>query len=192
MAVPTRELTIDPSRAALLVVDVQERLAAAMPADERAAVQRNVLILVEAARRLGIPIVASEQYPKGLGHTVPAVAEALAAVPGVHRFEKLEFACPAAAPWSDIAGELRREQWIVTGMETHVCVYQSVRALVDAGAVVHVPADGVCSRTAANKQIGLSLIERAGGVITSTETVVFDALKRAGTEDFKALSKMIR
>jgi nicotinamidase-related amidase len=187
------DLRIDPARAALLVVDVQQRLAAAMPSEDLAAVERNVRILVEAARLLHIPVVASEQYPRGLGPTVPSVAQALDG-PGldVRRFEKLEFACPAAPAWEPIWSELRRDQWIVTGMETHVCVYQSVRDLVRRGATVHVPIDGVASRTRENRRIGLSLIERAGGVVSSTETVVFDALGRAGTEEFKALSKLVK
>lgn len=190
------DLRIDPVRAALLIVDIQDRLAAAMPPETRAQVERNVLILIEAARRLGIPIVASEQYPKGLGPTIPPLQEALAAAEKagatVRRFEKVEFAAPQAPAWDGIWNDLRRQQWIVTGMETHVCVYQSVRDLTARGAVVHTPNDAVSSRTPENRAVGLSLIERAGGIITSTETVVFDALRRAGTEDFKVLSRMIK
>lgn len=188
-----KDLKIDPARAALLVVDIQERLAAAMPEADRAACERNVAILVELARRKGIPVVASEQYPRGLGPTVPAIAEALAA-PGieVHRFEKVEFACPEAPPFEELWRRLGRTQWIVTGMETHVCVYQSVRGLVAKGATVQVPRDAVASRTPENRSVGLALIERAGGLVTSTEAVVFDALGKAGTDDFRALSKLIR
>ncbi len=190
------DLRVDPARAALLVVDIQDRLAAAMPAEGRALLERNVLILIEAARRLGMPIVASEQYPKGLGPTVPALQEALAAAEQagavVRRFEKVEFAAPQAPAWDGIWEDLRRQQWIVTGMEAHVCVYQSIRELAGRGAVVHAPGDAVISRTPENKAVGLALIERAGGVVTSTETVVFDALQRAGTEDFRALSRLIK
>jgi nicotinamidase-related amidase len=207
------DLKLDPTRAALLVVDIQDRLAAAMPPDGRAQAERNVVILIEAARRLGMPIVASEQYPRGLGPTVQVLQETLAAASirgptvqvlqetlaaaeqagaTVRRFEKVEFAAPQAPAWEGIWSDLRREQWIVTGMETHVCVYQSVRDLVARGAVVHTPVDAVTSRTPENKGIGLTLIERAGGIVTSTETVVFDALQRAGTEDFRALSRLIK
>jgi nicotinamidase-related amidase len=177
----------------VLVVDVQDRLAAAMPPEARAACERNVGLLVELARRKGMPVVVSEQYPKGLGPTTRAVQDAIAA-PGVevHRFEKVEFACPDAPPFGDIFARLGRRQWIVAGMEAHVCVYQTVRGLAAAGAAVHVPRDAVVSRTAENHAVGLDLIERAGGIVTSTEVVVFDALQRAGTDDFKALSKLIK
>jgi len=187
------DLRIEPARAALLLVDFQDRLAAVMPPDDRAAVERNILILLELARRLALPLVVSEQYPKGLGATVPALADAIASFgPGVLRFEKLEFGCADCAPFRDIHARLDRTQWIVVGMETHICVYQTVRGLCEWGASVHVPADAVISRNPANVRIGLGLIERAGGVVTTTETVVFDALKRAGSDDFKALSRLLR
>lgn len=192
-SVPPDDLRIDPGRAALLVIDFQERLAAAMPPAELAACQRNVLVLVELARRLRLPVVASEQYPRGLGPTVPAIAAALAQ-PGlaVERFEKLDFSCADAPPFAAIHRRLDRPQWILAGMETHVCVYQTGRGLLARGAQVHVPADAVVSRAAANVRIGLDLLARAGAVVTSTETVVFDALRCAGTDDFRALSKLVK
>lgn len=185
------DLRIDASRSALLIVDVQERLAAAMPSEGRAACERNVAILVELARRLRIPVVLSEQYPQGLGPTVPALREALAGLE-VARFEKVEFSCTGAAPFQEIFRRLHRPQWIVVGMEAHVCVYQTARGLVQQGALVQIPADAVVSRTAENRRIGLALCERAGAVVTSTETVVFDGLGRAGTDDFRALSPLVR
>lgn len=187
------DLKIDPPRAAVLVVDVQDKLAMAMPEADRLACEKNVVILVELARRKGMPVVVSEQYPKGLGATVKAVADALAA-PGldVRRLEKMEFACTEAAPFEGILAALGRRQWIVAGMETHVCVYQTVRGLVARGAQVQVPRDAVCSRTPENRNVGLALMERAGAVVTSTEAVLFDALQCAGTDDFKALSRLVR
>src|SRR5262249_8257745 len=102
-AVMTPDLRIDPARAALLVVDVQERLFAAMDPTERARVQRTLLVLVELARRLAIPVVSSEQYPKGLGPTLPELVQALDAPElAVHRFEKLEFSCVAAPGFAPI------------------------------------------------------------------------------------------
>ena len=172
---------------ALLVIDVQERLAAAMPDEVRERLEKNVVILLEAARRFGLPVVVSEQYPKGLGHTTARVAAALDQAGDVHRLEKLEFsAC------DNPAFPYLRPRWIVTGMEAHVCVLQSVRGLLGRGAEVQVVADAVSSRTKQNWRIGLDLAGRAGAAITSTETVVFELLGRAGTEDFKALSKLIR
>ena len=188
-------LAIERSRAALLVIDVQERLAAAMAPEPMAALVRNTCILLEAARRFGLPVVASQQYPKGLGQTVQPVAAALAALPpdSLHRFDKLEFSACAAPAFADIAPRLAgRDQWLVCGMEAHVCVYQTVRHLRQETDAVHVVRDAVLSRTPDNLAVGLSLIERTDSIITSTETVIFDLLGAAGTDDFKALSKLIR
>jgi nicotinamidase-related amidase len=188
-----QDLRIVPERAALVMVDVQERLWAVMAEEHRAGCLRNLEILVELARRLRIPVVQSEQYPQGLGRTISPLATALAA-PDVRlmRLEKVEFACTDAPGWGAIAGELRRDQWIVAGMEAHVCVYQTVRGLAASGHMVHVPADAVISRTRDNRQIGLDLCARVGGVVTATEVVVFDALHRAATDDFRAMSRLVK
>jgi nicotinamidase-related amidase len=188
-------MALVPERAVLVVVDVQERLSAAMEPAELAQVERNVCILIELARQLDIPVVASEQYPRGLGPTREPIAQALSALEGgLHRFEKLEFSvcrCDAFAKVFDAIGGART-QFILAGMETHVCVYQSARDLRARGLIVHVPADAVISRADANRRLGLGLMERAGAVITSTETLVFDALGRAGTDAFKAMSRLVR
>lgn len=180
------------NRAALLVVDIQDRLAAAMPEATRESVIRNTNVLIEAAKRFGLPIVVSQQYPKGLGTTVSSIEDGLRDAANVHRFDKLEFSAAGTPELSALLPELKRDQWIVTGMEAHVCVYQSARGLVERGYQAHVVADAVSSRTEENWQIGLNLAERAGGIVTSTEVVVFDLLGRAGTDDFKALSKLIK
>jgi nicotinamidase-related amidase len=180
------------TRAALLVVDIQDKLVPAMPADALAAVMCNTAILVTAADRLGLPIVVSEQYPRGLGPTSAAIEQALAGARGVHRFDKLEFSAVAAPAFAALAPRLGRDQWIVCGMETHVCVFQTGRDLVARGWAAHVCADAVCSRTAANRELGLGLLARAGAIVTSTETVVFDLLGRAGTDEFRALAKVVK
>ena len=188
------EIAIAADRAALLVVDVQDKLAAVMPPDDMARLTRNVAILCEAARRFAIPVVVSQQYPRGLGPTVEGVEKALAGLPGerLHRFDKVEFSVCAAPDFAAVEQRLDgRDQWIVTGMECHICVYQSARALRAGGAAVHVVRDAVISRTPENRDVGLALIERAGALITTTETVVFDLLQRAGSDDFKALSRLI-
>jgi len=187
-------LSLERGRAALLVIDVQERLAAAMPPDPMAALVRNVCVLIETARRFGLPVVVSQQYPRGLGQTVQPVADALATLPegSLHRFDKVEFSACAAPASAGLWPRLARDTWIVAGMETHVCVYQTVRHLREGGAAVHVVRDAVLSRSDENRATGLALIERTGAVITSTEVVVFDLLQKAGTEDFKALSKLVR
>lgn len=182
-------------RAVLLVIDIQERLTAAMPPAVAEHTVRNAAILVEAAARLGVPIVWSEQYPKGLGKTVAAIDTALAAASAagarVHRVEKLEFSL-APHLGSPGLGLPESPQWILAGMETHVCVYQTARDLLGVGGSVHVVADAVCSRTKANWRIGVERLRSEAAAVTSTESVVFELLGRAGTDEFKALSKLIK
>jgi nicotinamidase-related amidase len=179
-------------RAALMVVDIQDRLAAAMPDEVRERVVRNTVVLIEAAKRFSLPIVVSQQYPKGLGTTLASIEDGLRDAANLHRFDKLVFSTAGCAEFAAIAPALRRDQWIVTGMETHVCVYQTARGLADRGYQAHVVADAVASRTKANWRIGLQLAARSGAVVTSTEVCVFDLLGGAGSEDFKALSKLIK
>jgi nicotinamidase-related amidase len=187
------DLRIDRNRAALLIVDVQERLAAVMAPGDLAVCVRNILTLLEVARRLKLPVVVSEQYPQGLGPTLPLLRAALDE-PGLEpsRIEKLSFACTDDPAFLELFRRLRRDQWIVVGMEAHVCIYQTARGLAALGATVHVPADAVISRAPSNLHRGLALAERAGAVITATEAVLFDVLGRAGTDEFRALSKLVR
>jgi nicotinamidase-related amidase len=180
------------ARAALLVVDIQERLAAAMPEEALAHTVRNTSVLIETARRMWLPIVVSQQYPKGLGSTLPAIEDALRDAPTLHRFDKLSFSAADAEPFAQLAPKLGRDQWIVTGMEAHVCVYQSARGLVQRGYQVHVVADAMASRTKANFKVARKLIEAAGAYVTSTEVVVFDLLGTAADVEFKALSRLIK
>jgi nicotinamidase-related amidase len=189
-------LRVEADKAVLLLIDFQEKLASAMAPAARAACERNILILLELARRLRIPVVQSEQYPRGLGPTVAAFTAALAA-PDLQltRMEKLEFACTEAPGFRARFDDLQRggrDQWIVVGMETHVCVWQTARGLLAWGGSVQVPADAVISRSPDNHRVGLALAERAGALVTSTETVAFDALVRAGGDDFKAISRLVR
>lgn len=179
------------TRAALLVVDIQDRLLPAMPDDIAADVLANTKKLIAAAARLGLPIVVSQQYPKGLGPTNQAITDALASTKH-HMFDKLEFSAASAPAFLDLAPKLGRDQWIVCGMETHVCVYQTARDLVARGWAVHVCADAVCSRARLNWEVALDLLRRVGAVVSSTEICIFDLLGHAGTEEFKALSKVIK
>jgi nicotinamidase-related amidase len=182
------DLTLDRTKALVLVIDVQEKLARAMPPEAEARMEKNAGILIKAARRLGLPVVASEQYVKGLGPTVPGLRELLPSAP----IEKIEFSC---ANSESLAGEIERSgrrQVIAVGMESHVCVFQTVRDLLRKDFQVFVPRDAIVSRTEENRQVGLNLCEKAGAVVTSTETVLFDLLGTAGTPEFKELSPLIR
>jgi nicotinamidase-related amidase len=180
------------TRAALLVVDIQERLAAAMPEEALAQTVRNTAVLIEMARRMWLPIVVSQQYPKGLGPTVPLIEDALRDAPTVHRFDKLAFSAAETQELAALAPKLARDQWIVAGMEAHVCVYQTARSLAGRGYAVHVASDAICSRAPANWKIGCDLIAKTGALVSSTEVVVFDMLGTAADVEFKALSKLIK
>jgi len=188
-------VSLERSKTCLLVIDVQERLASAMPEGPMAALVRNTKILIEAARRMAIPVVVSEQYPKGLGPTVAPIAESLNEIDELTRIEKLDFSVCSAEGFSEAYQRFAsagRTQWIVTGMETHICVYQSARALAELGAAVHLPIDAVVSRAKHNYRTGLQLAQTCGATLSSTETIVMDLLRRAEGDDFKAISKLIR
>ena len=182
-----------PARTALLVVDVQERLASAMP--ESAAIV-NIDRLIESARILGLPVAVTEQYPKGLGATVPMLRERLATftdAPPV--LEKLEFDATENAGVSAHLDHLRAhgvDSVIVTGMEAHICVFQTARGLVARGFAVHVAGDATASRNPVNIEIARGLWRDAGAVSTATESVLFDLLGRASGDAFKAISKLVR
>ncbi len=186
-------LAIEPADAALLVIDIQQRLAQVMPGELVARLERNVAILAELARRFELPVVLTRQYPKGLGDTITAVREALEPLgEALHSYDKIEFSACEAPAFEDAWSKLGRRTWLVVGMETHVCVYQSVRQLCQRGASVHVLADAVCSRTRENHTIGLELMRRAGAFVSATEVACFDVLRRADSEHFKALSRLIK
>ena len=178
---------LDRNNAALLIIDIQERLAVVM--DKKDQVVRNTLHLVELAKMLNIPVVVTEQYPKGLGRTLPEIASAL---PSYLPIEKISFNCCGEASFNDQIARLGRKKIIVTGMETHICVLQTGLGLLQEGFHVHLVADAVCSRTKANWRSGLELIRDAGAVITNTETVLFQLLGVAGTPEFKAISNRIK
>jgi nicotinamidase-related amidase len=178
---PSRVL--DRDRAALVVVDVQEAFRPAVVDFERVAA--NAAVLVRGARALGVPVVASEQYPKGLGRTVPEVAEQLE---GVEPIEKMCFSA-AAADGFDLGG---RDQALLCGIESHVCVSQTAHDLLDRGVEVHVARDAVTSRTGENRELGLHKMESAGAVITSVETALFELLGAAGSDQFKAVQALVK
>jgi len=174
---------LDPERATLVVIDVQEGFRKAVPSFGQVA--RATVALVEGAKAIGIPIVVTEQYPKGLGHTVPEIAEQLPQ--GLAPIEKVCFSAPEAEGF-DLAG---RDQALVCGIEAHVCVSQTTLDLLGEGVEVHVVRDAVGSRSDENREVGLTRAERAGAVITSVETALFELVGRAGTDEFKQVQKAV-
>jgi nicotinamidase-related amidase len=170
---------LERGRAALVVVDVQE---AFRPYAAFERVAQASAKLLQGARILEVPAIVSEQYPKGLGSTAPEVG-----LEGESPLQKSVFSAVRAEGF-DLGG---REQAIVCGIETHVCVSQTVHDLLDRGVEVHVPADAVGSRHAIDYERGLERLERAGAVVTTVEAVLFELLERAGTPEFKAVQKLV-
>lgn len=169
-------------RAALVVVDVQEGF---RPYASFANVAESCRRLLAGARILGLPAVVSEQYPKGLGQTAPELG--IGEGEEMMMIEKTVFSA-ARAEGFDLGG---REQAIVCGIETHVCVSQTVHDLLGKGVEVHVPADAVGSRHALDYERGLERLQRAGAVVSTVESALFELLERAGTPEFKSVQKLI-
>jgi isochorismate hydrolase len=189
---PRGALVLDPADVGLVLIDCQVKLANAMPEPVLARAVRNWVALAEMAARLKLPVCVSEQYPQGLGPTLPVLKEALGKVmPPTRWLEKLDFSCCDTPLFQQFLTN-GRGTFIVAGMESHVCVYQTARAMAARGLRVHVPADACVSRTKENWRTGLALMDRVGAVPTSTETVLFDLVKRAEGENFRALTKLVK
>lgn len=182
-----RKYFLDKEDSLLLIVDIQERLAAVMK--DREKVVGNCLHLIELAKMISIPVVVTEQYPKGLGRTV---AELQAAVPGYQPIEKIAFNCCGEPAFLAHIKKINKKKIILVGMETHVCVLQTATGLLQDGFTVHAVQDAICSRTEENRRTGIEFMRDAGAVVTCTETVLFQLLKVAGTEEFKKISARIK
>ena len=171
---------------ALLVIDLQERLAAAMRADALERVVNRTLAAIAGARALGMPVIVTEQYSKGLGPTLKSVKDALGAAQPV---EKIEFSAWLPKVRAQLTG---RPNVLIAGMETHVCVFQTVRDLAAAGLTPWLAVDAVLSRSEIDHAVGIELCGRAGAILTSVETALFDALGKAGGPEFKAVSAAVK
>jgi len=180
-------LRLTRATAGLIVVDIQERLLPAMFEPER--VVDNAVRLIKAARILGVPIFATEQYRKGLGATVPEVVAALA---GVARMEKIAFSACGDTGMNAALNAKRLTDIILCGIEAHVCVSQTCLDLLDQNHRVFVVVDAVSSRTPENCRIGIERMRDAGAVIVSTEMVLFELLGKAGTEEFKQVLALVK
>jgi len=178
---------LDGKSAALVVVDMQEKLIPLMSRKER--LVDNLIILVRLAELFNIPIVLTEHYVKWLGGTIRDLTESLPAYEPIH---KMDFNCCAADNFNRRLESLNVANIILAGVETHICIFQTCFALLEKGFQVHIPQDAVDSRTDENWRIGLGLMRDTGAVITSTETIVYQVLKKAGTAKFKTMLRMIR
>jgi nicotinamidase-related amidase len=170
---------LDRSTALLLIIDVQERL---MPViANREQIEANIVRLIRGAQILGVPIVITEQYVKGLGRTVAPLREALG-----DAYQPIEKSCFSGYR------ELDRKQVIVAGVETHVCVYQTVSDLLANGYEVTLVADALSSRTIENKETALRRMMNDGAKLSSTEMALFELTVASGTDEFRAISKLVK
>ena len=178
-------LTLTAADTTLLVVDVQDRINAVMASQHHVA---RIEVLLEACKALGVPVVATEQYPKGLGPTVASLAGLLPSPP----HEKATFSCVRDTASFDALETTGRRTVIVVGIETHVCVLQTVLDLVSRGFTVHVPHDAVQSRRISDRDWALHRMQAAGAAVTSTESALFELLDRCDTVEFKTVSKLLK
>ena len=171
----------------MLVVDVQERLIPHIWEMEK--IIRNIQILIKGLKILKVPILLTEQYPEGIGKTIPGIKELL---PDVSPMSKMTFDCSGNENFMERVENLKRKQVLLSGIETHVCIYQTAIGLKDAGYEVQVVADSVSSRSEGNKEIALQKMRDSGVGITSVETVLFELLKTAEGKEFKEILKLVR
>ena len=178
---------LDRTEAALLVVDIQERMCAAMDPEKLARMTNRARALIVGAGALGLPVVVTEQYSKGLGPTLEPLR---AALPEAARsVEKNQFSCSLPEVLEALCG---RRQVLLCGMETHVCVFQTARDFLEKGIVPYLCADALLSRTEEDKRWGLERCRDLGAVVTTAEGALFDLLGCAGTPEFKAVSAAVK
>jgi nicotinamidase-related amidase len=178
---------LDNANTLLLVIDMQESFRKII--QDFGNLTRNISILVEASKILNLPVIVSEQYPKGLGGT----ALDLQSILGTHeKFAKQAFSCCQQENFINYLNSLGRKQVIVTGIETHVCVSQTVHDLLALGFSPHVIFEATTSRSAKNKEIGLEKMASAGAIISSIETALFEMVKDSSSESFKATQQLIK
>jgi len=174
----------------LLVIDIQTKLGQAMPAKVLSRVVDNSTKLVKSASLLGIPVLATEQYPEGLGPLVPELTEQLPE--STKLFEKTCFSCAEAVGLVEQLQRNGRNQIIVTGMEAHVCILQSALQLRELGFSIFIPEDAISARRLENYQNSLKRMDDAGICISNTESVLFEWLRDASHEHFREISAMVR
>jgi nicotinamidase-related amidase len=171
----------------LIVVDVQGRLAQLMT--DKDALFKNIQILIQAAKILEIPILWCQQAPEALGPTVPEIAELLT---GIEPVNKASFSCCGEEKFNAELNSLVKEQVLLCGIETHVCIYQTAMDLMEGGLDVTIVADAVSSRTARNREIALGRLAAEGAHVSSTETALFELLKTAKHPQFKQIARLVK
>jgi nicotinamidase-related amidase len=174
----------------LIVVDIQTKLADAMPPSEAKLMLTNATALLEASALMAVPVLVTEQYPKGLGVTDVSLVNKLPET--AQRFEKTGFSCCLAEGFSEALAQTARKQVILVGLETHVCILQSAFALQNQGYQVYVVEDAVCSRKIDHKFYALQRMQQQGITLINYESVLFEWLKDANHPNFRAVSGLLR
>lgn len=180
-------MLIRAAESALIVIDMQERLVPAMQAPARTI--RNTLRLIAAAREMDVPVIFTEQYPKGLGHTVREIAEVVGESPVI---EKLHFSCMEDADFAAAFRGLKRRQAVIAGMEAHICVMQTAASLMEEGVEVFVVSDATASRTMESEHACIERLGALGAGIVTTEMAVYEWLGKAGTEAFRRMLPLVK
>lgn len=181
-----KNFTLNTDDSIMLMVDIQERLITAMYPGNRAVEVNRIMLQV--LNEMKIPVIYTEQYPKGLGRTIPDLLE--------HLMEEKPLEKVVFSAYNDELKSILiasgRKNVILTGMESHVCVFQTARDLLNDGYNVFVVMDGIASRTVDNMWSGFELMKEMGAIVTNMETVLFDLLKEAGSPEFKLVSRLIK
>jgi len=186
----TKSLLCDANSSALLIIDIQTHLTAVMPLKVLARLKNNTSLLIKAADTLNIPILATEQYPKGLGPLEPEIVEILPKE--TVRFEKTCFSCVGADNFLEKLKSSGKKQIILLGLEAHVCVLQTAIDLLVNDYQVFVVIDGICSRHRENYEASLMRMRQSGIITCNAESVLFEWLRDSKNEHFKTLSELVR
>jgi nicotinamidase-related amidase len=171
----------------LLVVDFQETLF--RKCVDREEVERKAVFLIRCLRELGVPVIVTEQYPKGLGPTSEGIADALGEFDAM---SKTRFSCLEDDGIRERVAATGQKDIILCGIEAHICVYQTARDLLESGSRVHVAADAVSSRGARDMEVATGRMREEGARIVTAEMIVYDLLGGAGTEEFKRLLPLLK
>jgi nicotinamidase-related amidase len=180
----------NPENIGLVVVDVQEKFTPVLPEFDR--IVKSIVALVRGFQEFGLPVIRTEQYPAGLGKTVPAISDCFQEAGASGAVEKMTFSAMQVREFTDSIKAMGVESFVVCGIETHICVHQTVCDMLHAGYRIWVPWDAVGSRDPKNRDVALGRMEKAGAILSSTEMLLFEMAMRAGTESFKKIQGWIK
>jgi len=186
---PTQTNLLNSDNSLLLIVDIQSRLLSVMPEEAAKGMVENSANLILAANLLDIPVLLTEQYPKGLGQTAEEISQQLNTSATV--FEKTGFSCCSAENFNNTLQKTQRQQIIIVGQEAHVCVLQTALELIQQGFQVHIIEDAICSRKAEHKFFALQRLQQQGATISNFESVLFEWLRDSTHQHFKEISNLL-